>query len=85
MKEKKHTDLHRRVEKVLDTLRPFLQRDQGDVELIGVSDKKVVQVALKGSCIKCPMSSMTLQNGITTSIKNAIPEIRHVENVTSTE
>ena len=83
MKKSKNIDLYRRVEKVLDTLRPFLQRDQGDVELVSVSDEKTVQVALKGNCTSCPVSAMTLENGITASIKSAIPEIQHVESVTN--
>lgn len=81
MKSKSPASLHLRVEEVLEVLRPFLHRDQGDVELVNISAEKVVQVALKGNCLSCPMSAMTLQNGIAQSIKSAIPEIRAVEAV----
>lgn len=67
-----------KVQKVLDKIRPSLQADGGDVELIDVQDG-VVKVRLKGACAGCPMSQMTLKNGIERLLKQEIPEIKLVE------
>ena len=66
------------VQKVLDKIRPSLQADGGDVELIDVKDG-VVKVRLQGACAGCPMSQMTLKNGIERLLKQEIPEIKVVE------
>ncbi len=66
------------VEKVLDEVRPQLQADGGDIELVDVEDG-VVKVRLKGSCAGCPMSNMTLRLGVERHLKNKIPGIRKVE------
>jgi Fe-S cluster biogenesis protein NfuA len=68
------------VQKVIDQIRPMLQRDGGDVELVGV-DGGVVQVRLQGACKGCPMSQMTLKNGIEKFLKQQIPEVNRVESV----
>ena len=65
---------------ILDKIRPRLQADGGDVELVDVEDG-VVKVRLRGACAGCPMSQMTLKNGIEAVIKDAIPEVKSVENV----
>ncbi|HJX02986.1 MAG TPA: NifU family protein [Dehalococcoidia bacterium] len=65
------------VEKVLNEIRPNLQADGGDVELVDVKDG-VVQVKLKGSCAGCPMSSMTLKMGIERLLKEKISEVKEV-------
>ena len=80
MSSKKHS-LHARVEAILDELRPFLRRDEGDVELVSIDDKKNVLLAFKGNCILCPMSHMTLRNGIATAIKSSIPEINDIDSL----
>ena len=67
-----------KVEKVLDEIRPMLQRDGGDVELVDV-DGGVVKVRLQGACAGCPMSQMTLRNGIERILKEKIPEVTAVE------
>ena len=72
--------LRDKVEKALEELRPNLQADGGNVELIDVTDG-VVKVRLTGACAGCPMSQMTLQWGITQFLKKKIPEIRQVEAV----
>jgi Fe-S cluster biogenesis protein NfuA len=72
--------MRERIEKALDKIRPALQRDGGDVELVDVADG-VVKVRLKGACGSCPMSQMTLKNGIEQVIKKEIPEIVSVESV----
>ncbi len=67
-----------KVEKALAKIRPMLQADGGDVDLIGV-EEGVVKVRLKGACSGCPMSQMTLKNGIERFLKEEIPEIKSVE------
>jgi Fe-S cluster biogenesis protein NfuA len=69
-----------KVEKVLEEIRPNLQADGGDIELVGV-EKDVVKVRLKGACAGCPMSTMTLQWGVEQVLKKKIPEIARVEAV----
>lgn len=66
------------VEKVLQLVRPALQADGGDVELIDVSDEGVVSVKLKGACGSCPMSTMTLKMGIERTLKERIPAVKSV-------
>jgi Fe-S cluster biogenesis protein NfuA len=68
------------VQTALDEIRPSLQADGGDVELVDVEDG-VVKVRLTGACGGCPMSQMTLKQGIETYIKKKIPEIVSVESV----
>jgi len=69
-----------KVRTALNKIRPILQRDGGDVELVGV-DGKTVKVKLQGACAGCPMSQMTLKNGIEKLLKKEIPEIETVENI----
>ncbi|MBW1822271.1 MAG: NifU family protein [Deltaproteobacteria bacterium] len=66
-----------KVQAVLNKIRPMLQADGGDVELVDVEDG-VVRVRLQGACAGCPMSQMTLKNGIERLLKNDIPEIQSV-------
>ena len=68
------------VEKEIEKIRPFLQQDGGDIELVDVIDG-VVTVKLKGACGCCPMSQMTLKNGVEKALKKEIPEIVRVESV----
>ncbi|MCK7523570.1 MAG: NifU family protein [Ignavibacteriales bacterium] len=67
--------------KALDSIRPFLQADDGDVELVDVSADGIVTVKLKGACEVCPMSVMTLRAGIERSLLRQVPGIRRVEAV----
>lgn len=67
-----------KVEEVLEQIRPHLQADGGDVELVGIDDG-VVTVKLTGACHGCPMSQMTLKNGVERILKENIPEITSVE------
>ncbi len=73
--------MREKVEAVLEKVRPMLQRDGGDVELVDVQDDGVVKVKLTGACSGCPMSTMTLKNAIEETIKKEIPEIKSVEQV----
>jgi len=69
-----------KVEAALNEIRPMLQADGGDVELVEI-DGNVVKVRLQGACAGCPMSQMTLKNGIERVLKEKIPEIESVESV----
>lgn len=69
------------VQKVLDTVRPALQADGGDVELVEVTADGVVRVRLQGACGSCPMSQMTLKMGIERKLKDEIPSVKAVEAV----
>lgn len=69
------------VQKALDLIRPALQADGGDVELVDVTDEGVVQVQLQGACRGCPMSQLTLANGVERVLKEQIPEVVRVEAV----
>ena len=69
------------VQGVLDKIRPALQADGGDVELVNVTDEGVVQVKLVGACAGCPMSQLTLANGVERVLKEQLPEVTRVEPV----
>ena len=75
------TTLKQKVEKSLMAIRPSLQADGGDVELVDVNDEGVVSVRLTGACRGCPMSTMTLKMGIERALREQIPEIKSVEAV----
>jgi Fe-S cluster biogenesis protein NfuA len=70
--------MREQVESALGKIRPMLQRDGGDVELIDVDDQGVVKVRLKGACGGCPMALMTLKQGIERTLKEAIPGVKEV-------
>jgi len=70
-----------RVQAALDKIRPALQADGGDVELVEVTDDGVVKVALQGACRGCPMSQLTLANGVERVLKQEVPEVSRVEAV----
>ena len=70
-----------KIEIALQSIRPFLQRDGGDVELVELTEDNVVKVRLLGACESCSMSAMTLKAGIEESIKNVMPQVDRVEAV----
>jgi Fe-S cluster biogenesis protein NfuA len=72
--------IEQRVQKALDEIRPQIQLDGGDVELVAV-EKSTVKVRLVGHCAGCPMSAMTLKNGVEAVIKERVPEITKVDAV----
>ncbi|BCA79193.1 NifU family protein [Desulfuromonas sp. AOP6] len=73
--------MREKVEEVLQLVRPALQADGGDVELVDVTDDGVVSVRLMGACGSCPMSTMTLKMGIEKTLKERIPEVKSVVQV----
>ena len=72
--------MEEKVKKALEKMRPLLQRDGGDIELVAV-EGNVVKVRLKGACAGCPMSQMTLKAGVEQALKKEIPEVGRVEAV----
>ena len=76
-----NNDLHARVEKALDAIRPALVMDGGNVELVEVTDEGIVKVRLVGACAGCPASTITLKAGIEATLKEQVPEVKSVENV----
>jgi Fe-S cluster biogenesis protein NfuA len=70
-----------KVEKVLDEIRPGLQADGGDVELVDITEDGIVRVKLTGACAGCPMSTLTLKMAIEKKLIEKIPEIKTVEQV----
>lgn len=70
-----------KIENALNKIRPSLQADGGDVELVEITDDGVVNVRLTGACAGCPMSQMTLKEGVERMLKSEVPEIKSVETV----
>ena len=74
-------NLEERVKDAMEFIRPAMQRDGGDVELVEVTEDGIVRVRLKGACGGCPMAAVTLKMGIEKTLKSKIPEIKLVEAV----
>jgi Fe-S cluster biogenesis protein NfuA len=74
-------NLFQRVESIIDRIRPAVQSDGGDLELVGVTEEGVVQIRLHGECVGCPSSSMTLHMGIERNLRERVPEVTGVEQV----
>jgi len=70
-----------KVEEVLGTIRPHLQADGGDIELVEVTDDGIVKVRLKGACHGCPGAIMTLKMGVERILREKIPEVKEVVSV----
>ncbi len=70
--------LKEKVQKAIQDVRPSLQADGGDIELVSVSDDGLVKVRLKGACGSCPMATLTLKNGVENYLKKVIPEVKEV-------
>ena len=70
-----------KVDKALDSIRPYLEADGGNVKVLEVTDDMVAKVKLLGACDGCSMSAMTMKAGIEEAIKKEIPEIKSVEEV----
>jgi Fe-S cluster biogenesis protein NfuA len=73
--------MREKVQEAIDAIRPFLQADGGDVELIDVTKDGIVKVRLVGACGCCPMSTMTLKAGIEQRVKEQVPGVKSVEAV----
>jgi Fe-S cluster biogenesis protein NfuA len=73
--------LYRRVEDALDTIRPYLEADGGNVEIVEISADNTLRIELKGACKTCNMSHMTMKSGIEETIRRAVPEINEIISV----
>ncbi|MFO0874848.1 MAG: NifU family protein [Phycisphaerales bacterium] len=73
--------LHAQVRRIIDLIRPAVQSDGGDLELVDVSEDGTVRVRFHGACVGCPSSTMTLQAGIERSLRDRIPAVSRVEAV----
>ena len=76
--EKQQSKLHARVLEVLELIRPSIQADGGDIELVSVDDNGVVSIRFLGACIGCPSSDMTLQHGIEMRLMERIKDVSAV-------
>ena len=71
--------LNERVQSAINDVRPSLQADGGDIELVSVSEEGVVKVRLTGACGSCPYSIMTLKQGVESYLKKIVPEVKEVQ------
>lgn len=78
------SELREQIEFALDTIRPYLEADGGNVRVIELTEDMVLKIEMLGSCGSCPMSSMTLKAGVEEAIIRAIPEIVRVEAINLT-
>ncbi|NLF43200.1 MAG: NifU family protein [Bacteroidales bacterium] len=76
-----NAELIKKVENVIDQIRPYLQADGGNIRFVELTEDNIVNVELLGACGSCPMSTMTLKAGVEAAMRKAIPEIKAVEAV----
>ncbi len=81
MQTVQNDEMIKKVENVIDQIRPYLQADGGNIRFVELTDDMVVNVELLGACGSCPMSTMTLKAGVEQAMKKAIPQIKSVEAV----
>jgi Fe-S cluster biogenesis protein NfuA len=74
-------ELRKSIENALDEIRPFLQNDGGNIELVSIEDNKHVKVQLMGTCVGCSVNQMTLKSGVELTIKKHAPQIETVINI----
>ena len=74
-------ELIKKVQNVIEQIRPYLQADGGDIAFVNITDDYVVNVELQGACGSCPYSKITLKNGVEEAVRKAIPEIKSVEEI----
>lgn len=74
-------ELIRKVQAVIEQIKPYLEADGGSISFVELTDDNIVNVELHGACRSCPMSMMTLKNGVEAAVIKAVPEIKSVEAV----
>ena len=74
-------DLKKNIEKALDEIRPFLQNDGGNINLIDIENGEIVKVQFIGNCSSCTVNQMTLKSGVEMTIKKYAPQIKSVINI----
>jgi len=75
----KETELFNRIESALDSIRPYLEADGGNVRIVEITDQKVLRLEFMGNCGSCPMSTMTFKAGVEEAVKRQVPEIKSIE------
>jgi Fe-S cluster biogenesis protein NfuA len=75
------SDLHERVARVINGIRPYIQGDGGDIDLVDVEENGTVKVRLTGACSGCPHAAMTLKMGVERTLREHVPEVREVVHV----
>lgn len=78
----KEKELLSRVENALDSIRPYLVADGGNVRIVEITPEKLLRLEFMGNCGNCPMSSMTFKAGVEEAVKRQVPEIKSIEVVT---
>jgi Fe-S cluster biogenesis protein NfuA len=79
MSENNKVELIKKIENIIDQIRPYLQQDGGDIKFVELTDDNIVNVELTGACGSCPYSTMTLKNGVEAAVVKALPQIKSVE------
>ena len=74
-----HEELTRKIEESLDSIRPYLVADGGNVRITEITDEHVLKLEFIGACGSCPMSTMTFKAGVQDAVRRAVPEIRSIE------
>lgn len=77
--EAKPEDITTRIEASLDSIRPYLEADGGNIRVLGISEDKVLKLEFVGNCGSCPMSTMTFKAGVEEAIRRTVPEIKSIE------
>lgn len=77
-------EIYEKIDRALDSIRPYLETDGGNVKILDISDDMVVRLELLGACGSCPMSTMTLKAGVEEAIKKAVPGVKAVEAINIT-
>ena len=77
-------EIYEKIDRALDSIRPYLETDGGNVKILDISNDMVVRLELLGACGSCPMSTMTLKAGVEEAIKKAVPEVKAVEAINIT-
>ena len=83
METKENNKIHDQIKNELEKIRPYLQADGGDIELVEITEDLVVKVELTGACRGCPYSEQTLKAGVEAALKKEIPEVKKVISVNS--
>ena len=73
--------LYARIQSALDSIRPYLIADGGNVEIVGISEENELKLSLVGNCKSCNMSAMTFRAGVEEAIKREVPEVKSVEEI----
>ncbi len=78
------SEILNRIEKALDSIRPYLAQDGGNVKVIEFTQEGILKLELLGACGSCPMSQMTMKAGIEDAVKNMVTEVKHIEAINIT-